>query len=403
MLKNLRGFPDIICDGFIMNHLIEICCKHSSSFGYSAVFTPILEYTSLFTLLGEGSDIVNKEMFIFNYKDTTVTLRPEVTASLSKSIINNGIAKGKFFYYGANFRKERPQKGRYRQFHQFGCENIGYSSPLREIECFLMISRILNEVAIKYEILINHIGNEESRREYIQVLKKYFNSNSHLLSEESLCRLKEDRILRILDSKHDQEILEKAPSILDFIKKEDISQLENICNFFKDRKINYRIEDKLVRGLDYYNSIVFEIKSLCSGASQNSIGGGGSYDNLFSKMGSFDRSAFGFALGLDRMLLCQPYIFSKTRATICLIYNRYDVLEPIVNQINIDGLFTDLRSSLKYANRNNVDFLIIIDLIYPEILLKDLREGIQYKINIMSLAEFIHNLKNNKQKDKDIK
>jgi histidyl-tRNA synthetase len=388
MLKNLRGFPDIISEGPLLNKIIEVCNKYAEKLSYRNVFTPVLEKTALFTLLGEGSDIVRKEMFNFQYKEESVTLRPEVTASLAKSIINNNINKGRFSYYGPNFRKERPQMGRYRQFYQFGCENIGYSSPVREIECFTIISKILNELSIEYEILINHIGTEESRSKYTNVLRDYFHCHINNLSQESQKRLLENRVLRILDSKEDRSLLENCPSILEFLKKDEIDHLHFICEFLKQSNIKYRIDNRLVRGLDYYNSIVFEIVSSCSGASQNSIGGGGAYDNLFYQMKSYKREAFGFALGLERMLLCNPKIPFNHTATLCILTSNYHVITILSEVICINGTLNNLRDSFTYANKNNSDYLIIIDCSYPTILIKDLREKKQYNVSISELSDF---------------
>lgn len=389
MVKNLRGFPDIITKGPLLNRMIEICNKYARNFGYQSVFTPILESTSLFTLLGEGSDIVRKEMFTFNYKEESITLRPEITASLAKSMINNNINKGRFCYYGPNFRKERPQKGRYRQFYQFGCENIGYHSPFREIECLIIISKILDELLIEYEIIINHIGNEESRSKYINTLKQYFSTNINKLSDDSKKRLEENRILRILDSKIDQEIVKNAPSILDFLAKDEIEQLYFLCDFLQENSIKHHIENKLVRGLDYYNAIVFEVIALSSDASQNAIGGGGTYDNLFHNMGSHKRKAFGFALGLDRMLLHTSHTINEVNATLCLLTHNYKSIDIISNQVSINGIEDNLRESLIYANKNNSNYLIIIDNSYPDILIKDLKEKAQYQIPVQSISEFL--------------
>ncbi len=287
----------------------EIFRKISAEYGYREIRTPIYERSDLFDRgVGETSDIVTKEMFTFQDKGgRSISLRPEGTSSVMRSFIENHLynlgSVHKFYYAGPMFRYERPQSGRYRQFHQYGAEMIGIAGPEADAEVIDLLYNLYKRLGLKnLKVLLNTVGDPASRSDFRSALKNYLEPFLPELSPESKTRF-EKNPLRILDSKDpkDIEILKGAPSILNHLTAEAKAHFQEVCRLLDLVQVPYTINDRIVRGLDYYNKTVFEVLTEDLGA-QNTIGGGGRFDGLISTFGGPDLPAVGFATGLDRVL-----------------------------------------------------------------------------------------------------
>lgn len=287
----------------------EVIYAVATQFGYREIRFPILERTELFKRsVGEGTDIVNKEMYTFEDRGgRSVSLRPEGTAPAIRAFIEGDLAnKGsthKLFYMGPMFRYERSQAGRYRQHHQFGVEAIGPATPEQDVEVIDLIMTVYQRLGLKdLELWINNLGNREERASYRDELKTFLTKNKASLSEDSQKRL-EINPLRILDSKaeEDQKIVAEAPSILNYVGKEGRAQFERVQELLDNIGIPYSVKPTLVRGLDYYNNTVFEVTANVLGA-QNSLVGGGRYDGLIKTLGGPDLPAIGFGCGMERLI-----------------------------------------------------------------------------------------------------
>tara|TARA_Y100000996_G_scaffold391736_1_gene353952 strand:- start:1030 stop:2256 length:1227 start_codon:yes stop_codon:yes gene_type:complete len=301
-LKTIRGMPDLYGENIEGISIVEKACQKTfQSFNFQEFRTPILENKSLFNRsVGESSDIMQKEVYEFkDRKDNLLCLRPEGTAGLVRALITNGLDNDeikKYFYLGPMFRYERPQKGRRRQFFQAGVELIGNKSSDADIEIILVANMILEKLKIKSELEINYLGNVESLKNYNEYLKEYLSETSDLPDYVM------KNPIRALDSK-DENIkmkLSKAKSITDFLNRNQLEEFTKIKSKLNEIGIKYKENVNLVRGLDYYNGLVFEFLSSDLGA-QNAILGGGRYDGLIKKLGGRDLPATGFALGVDRL------------------------------------------------------------------------------------------------------
>ena len=280
------------------------------SYGYNEIRMPIVEMTSLFKRsIGEVTDIVEKEMYTFDDRNgDSLTLRPEGTASCVRAALQNGLLHNqiqKLWYAGPMFRHERPQKGRYRQFHQFGVEVFGLSGPDIDAEQILLTARLwkLLEIDQKVELEINSLGSNEARLAYRQILIDYFNDHHEALDEDSKRRLHSNP-LRILDSKNPDmsALISSSPKLAEHLDAESKDHFAGLCAYLDECGIKYRINPCLVRGLDYYNRTVFEWVSSDLGA-QATVCAGGRYDGLVKQLGGRDTTAVGFALGLERLIL----------------------------------------------------------------------------------------------------
>jgi histidyl-tRNA synthetase len=283
--------------------------KVVSLYGFKEVVTPSFEYTEVFTRSsGEESDIVSKEMYTFeDKKGRSLSLRPELTAPTLRAYIENGGMTeklSKLFYKGSCYRYDRAQKGRYRQFHQFGVEVIGQKDPFVDIEVIGMLIHFFELLGItKTTLLINSIGSKKCRERYGKELVAYFSKHIDRLSDDSRRRL-ETNPLRILDSKDptDIEIAKDCPKILDFIGEAEKTHFDTVLKGLDSLGISYKVDNHLVRGLDYYTDTVFELVRADDASAQNSLGGGGVYDGLVKALGGKDLPGVGFALGLERTI-----------------------------------------------------------------------------------------------------
>lgn len=280
-----------------------------SSYGYSEVRMPIVESTPLFArAIGEVTDVVSKEMYTFWDNDEQLTLRPEGTAGCVRAAIEHGWIynnEQRLWYMGPMFRHERPQKGRYRQFHQAGVEVFGIATPEIDAELIILTARLWKALGIDQHVSLqlNSIGSLEARANYRSALVAFLENHQDLMSEEEKERLVKNP-LRILDTKNQalQDVLDGAPKLLDYLDDESREHFAQLCGLLDAVGIQYEINPKLVRGLDYYNKTVFEWVTSALGA-QGTVCGGGRYDGLVEQLGGHATSGVGFAIGLERLVL----------------------------------------------------------------------------------------------------
>ena len=280
-----------------------------SSYGYSEVRMPIVESTPLFArAIGEVTDVVSKEMYTFWDNDEQLTLRPEGTAGCVRAAIEHGWIynnEQRLWYMGPMFRHERPQKGRYRQFHQAGVEVFGIATPEIDAELIILTARLWKALGIDHHVSLqlNSIGSLETRANYRSALVAFLENHQDLMSEEEKERLVKNP-LRILDTKNQalQDVLDGAPKLLDYLDDESREHFAQLCGLLDAVGIQYEINPKLVRGLDYYNKTVFEWVTSALGA-QGTVCGGGRYDGLVEQLGGHATSGVGFAMGLERLVL----------------------------------------------------------------------------------------------------
>ena len=280
-----------------------------SSYGYSEVRMPIVESTPLFArAIGEVTDVVSKEMYTFWDNDEQLTLRPEGTAGCVRAAIEHGWIynnEQRLWYMGPMFRHERPQKGRYRQFHQAGVEVFGIAPPEIDAELIILTARLWKALGIDKHVSLqlNSIGSLEARANYRSALVAFLENHQDLMSEEEKERLVKNP-LRILDTKNQalQDVLDGAPKLLDYLDDESREHFAQLCGLLDAVGIQYEINPKLVRGLDYYNKTVFEWVTSALGA-QGTVCGGGRYDGLVEQLGGHATSGIGFAMGLERLVL----------------------------------------------------------------------------------------------------
>ena len=307
-----RGTQDLIGDQVSLWQQVESIIRETCAlYGYSEIRTPIFEYTEVFKTENDSSDMVTKEMYTFEMGDSSFTLRPEGTNGVIRAFVehkmygNPGELPKKLFYMGPMFRHERPQKGRYRQFHQFGVEVIGAKSPLLDAEVIALGHDIVRRLGLNnVRILINSLGDEESRTAYRNALREYFRPYLDELCEDCHRRY-EMNPLRILDCKvdKDKEFFRNAPSVKDYLNESSREYFEKVLQALDDLGIPYVIDDHLVRGLDYYSNTVFEAVPVDAAGQQAAVFAGGQYDGLVNYFGGGELPGIGFGMGLERMIL----------------------------------------------------------------------------------------------------
>lgn len=310
-LRAVRGMNDILPGASAAWERFESVVRDwLASYGYRNVRTPLLEHTSLFRRsIGEATDIVEKEMYSFvdELNGEHLTLRPEATASTVRAVIEHNLLYNgpqRLWYQGPMFRHEKPQKGRYRQFHQVGAEALGYPGPDIDAEQLVMCARLWKRLGIErgVRLHVNSLGSSEERARHRDALVRHFRANADALDEDSRRRL-ETNPLRILDSKNPamQSLVEAAPRLLDFLGDESMRHFEGVQSRLAAAGIAFSIDPRLVRGLDYYNLTVFEWVTDLLG-SQGTVCGGGRYDGLIGQIGGKPAPAAGFAMGVERLL-----------------------------------------------------------------------------------------------------
>lgn len=310
-IQAIRGMNDLLPDQSPAWQQVESIIRNvAASYGYSEIRMPVLESTQLFKRsIGEVTDIVEKEMYTFDDRNgESVTLRPEGTASCVRAGNQHGLLYNqiqRLWYMGPMFRYERPQKGRYRQFHQFGIETFGLDSADADAEVILLSARLWKAfgIADQVELQLNSLGSNEARANYRDALKTYLSDYASELDEDSQRRL-ETNPLRVLDSKdaNTQKLLENAPKLSDYWDDESREHFKQLTMRLENAGVKYTLNERLVRGLDYYNRTVFEWVTTALGA-QGTVCAGGRYDGLVEQLGGKATPAVGFAMGMERLVL----------------------------------------------------------------------------------------------------
>ena len=378
MISVLKGMKDRYSDDvkkydFIVDTAKEVFEKY----GFERIITPILEETELFRRgVGDETDVVSKEMYEFKDKSNRdVTMRPEGTAGVVRAYLEAGFHKSspivKWFYNGPMYRYEAPQKGRMREFHQMGVEMFGVRSPYLDAEIIKMGCEFLEKLGITgLAVEINSLGNIESRKRYIDDLKKFMEERLDKLSEDSKRRYKTNP-LRALDSKDkgDQEQFAGAPKLYDYLDDESKKYFEDTKKYMELLGVNYFVNDKLVRGLDYYSDTVFEIKSDKLGA-QATVLAGGRYDRLLEILGDTKTPGIGFAAGMERIaMLMDEELIKKEEEKIYIIYfdETREYFVKVLNElrkngvkVNFDYNAKSFGAQMKKANRENAEYVLIL-------------------------------------------
>ena len=375
-LRTVRGVNDLLPEVLVKhNKVIEDALKISNQYCYSQIETPIFEFSEIFTKpLGISSDIVTKENYIFRDRsDDELMLRPEGTSGVVRAFLNAGLIQDipkRFSYFGPMFRYERPQKGRLRQFKQFGVECLGLSNPMADVEVislgknFLQKLDLLNSTSLK----INSLGDAESRSNYRKALVEYLNDYKTELSQDSLKRLSQNP-LRILDSKNenDKKILANAPNILDYLNQESRQRFHKVTEGLDVLGIKYCIDKNLVRGLDYYCHTAFEFITNELGA-QGTVLAGGRYDGLSKMLGGPDVPGVGWAAGIERLSLLIPSHFTSNPDVVLIgVSEEFNfLLLPLMQQLineafRVEVLYAgNISKKLKRANKIKAPFAIIL-------------------------------------------
>ncbi|MGB9702598.1 MAG: histidine--tRNA ligase [Candidatus Kapaibacteriota bacterium] len=381
-IQAIRGTKDILPDTITFWHYLFDNFKNvSHQFGYEEIRTPIIEKTEVFNRsIGEQTDIVNKEMYTFLDKGgESITLRPEATAAMVRSVIQNSLIQEgnilRLWYFGPFFRYERPQKGRLRQFHQYGAELLGSNFPEADAEIIQLADALIKKIGLNdYKLLINSLGNEFSRNNYKNALVNFLKSKEAELSYDSKNRILTNP-LRVLDSKDEQDItvLKDAPVILDYLDEESKTHFEELKQILNDLNIKFEIAPQLVRGLDYYSHTVFEFRSNKLG-SQDSFGGGGRYDGLFEQLGGKATPAVGFAFGLERLILILEasnllpnielvpdfYIVAQNLSYKNYVHKIAESLRNLGKKVITDIARKSFKAQMREANKLKSKFAIII-------------------------------------------
>lgn len=413
-IQSVKGAVDILPEDIGLWHFIENKTREMfESFGFQEIRTPIFEKTELFSRsVGEGTDIVSKEMYSFEDKgDKSLTLRPELTASVVRAYLQHGLSVKepfqKLYYIGPMFRRERPQAGRQRQFHQVGVETLGGSAPGLDAEVIALAARFFNSIGLgDIRIVLNSVGMPQSREKYIELLKESLLKEKETLCQDCHVRL-EKNVLRVLDCKVAtcQPVIEKAPQILDHIDDESLAHFEKVKACLDQLNIKYEINPRLVRGLDYYTRTVFEISHSALGA-QDAIGAGGRYDVLIGNMGGpKELGATGFALGIERIILAlknkQKVVerISPFVTFVSLGEEAWTKNYELLFQLRDQGIYAEmemgdksLKSQMRSADKNQANYVVVLgteELAQKEVPIKNLKTGEQEKVALDKVEDYL--------------
>ncbi|MBJ9957486.1 histidine--tRNA ligase [Acinetobacter courvalinii] len=418
----IKGFNDILpTQTAAWRSLEQQLASLMDAYGYQQIRLPIVEQTGLFKrAIGDATDIVEKEMYTFFDKGNppeSLTLRPEGTAGCVRALLEHNLLRGatpRVWYMGPMFRYEKPQKGRYRQFHQFGVETFGVATPDIDAELILLTARLWKRmgVADKVQLELNTLGETDERAEYRAALVEFLNQHKDALDEDSQRRLSTNP-LRILDSKIEstQKILENAPKLHDFLKEDSINHFQQLQQYLTDAGIKFVINQKLVRGLDYYNKTVFEWTTTMLG-SQGTVCAGGRYDGLVGQLkGKADQSvpAVGFAMGMERLLLlleqveqakavrdCEIFLLAEPAyqaKALVLAEQIRDQLEAAHSPIRLKtGSQGSMKSQMKKADQSGAIFAMILgerEWESQQLLIKELATAEQSQVALTELTPFL--------------
>ncbi|WP_177919042.1 histidine--tRNA ligase [uncultured Eubacterium sp.] len=405
--KAIKGTKDVLPSESYKNQYIEATCLSvAEAFGYKEMRTPVFEHTELFQRgVGDTTDVVQKEMYTFDDKGgRSITLRPEGTAGAARAFLENGLSNEalpqKICYLTSCYRYEKPQAGRLREFHQFGIECFGATSPLADAEMIMLAGQVFNELGVKdLHLELNSIGCPECRAEYHKALKEYFSQYT-----DELCDTCNDRLernpMRILDCKSPvcSEIAKGAPVVLDYLCDECREHFQKVKSYLDAANIEYIVNPQIVRGLDYYTKTVFEFVSDAIG-SQGTVCGGGRYDGLLEELGGQHTPSLGFAMGLERLQLVmeaqgcdfpepsRPDLFIVAmgeKATLKAVEIAKDMRDEGFSVVyDLNG--RSLRAQMKYADKLGAKFNVVIgdnEVENKVVSLKDMATGESSEINL---------------------
>jgi len=404
-LQPVRGTQDLLPETARRHRYVsETARELAALYGFAEMATPVFEFTEVFARpIGEHTDIVAKEMYTFTDRGgEEVTLRPENTAGVVRAVLSNGLTQStplKFFYSGPMFRYERPQKGRFRQFHQIGVELLGVAQPQADIEVIALGRRILQVVGIGDRVVLelNTLGDPESRAAYREALVAYFSARLADLSEDSRNRL-ERNPLRILDSKDpgDRRIVADAPDFADYLNAASQEFFARVRDGLDRLAISYQINPRLVRGLDYYTHTAFEFVTTDLGA-QGTVMGGGRYDGLVETMGGPAMPGVGWAAGIERlaMLVAEPPMPPRAIALVPIGAPAEQRMLVIAEQLRDAGLSVDLGYSgnvqrrMRRADRIGARAAVLLgddELAQGVATVRDLDSGVQESVLLADLT-----------------
>jgi histidyl-tRNA synthetase len=418
MIKAVTGTKDTLPGEINKWKFLENIVQNVfSHFNYKEIRTPVFEETILFARgIGEETDIVGKEMYSFpDRSETNLTLKPEMTASVVRAYIEHSLGNqqplNKLFYVSPMFRQERPQAGRLRQFHQFGAEALGSTSPFLDAEMIQISFHILKQLGLNdLTVKINTLGVPSSRELYKNKLKSYLKDKKHLLSADSKKRF-DNNVLRLFDSKieEDQQLLTGAPILLEYLDPESQHDFDLVMQAISSAGIPFEIDHKLVRGLDYYTKTTFEIISGKVG-SQSALCGGGRYDLLIEELGGKPAPGVGFAAGIERILLaCENeksftlpadfldlYIVKLDKELSSVIFDAASFFRRVNYSVDFDYLDRSVKAQMREANKMNARFVLFIGgdeykLGYCN--LKNMISGDQFQVSLNQLDQILANLK----------
>jgi len=420
----LRGFRDILPEEApAWRWMRDIAEKIAADYGYGEISTPILEQTSLFKrTIGEHTDIVSKEMFTFEDQgNDSVTLRPEFTAGICRAYIEHGMLNRpqpvKFYSIGPLFRYDRPQAGRFRQFHQINLESVGHAGPSSDAEIIFFSYVLCRQLGLDVTIHINSLGNAETRAEYVAQLKEYFKPKRRLLCDEDKKRLTKNP-LRLLDSKDPQcrELLGAAPQLIDHLDDESRQHFVSVLEHLDESAVPYELDPFIVRGLDYYNRTTFEIMLTPQTDSQEegeadtsqalpiALGGGGRYDGLIELLGGRAAGAVGVAFGIERLLdavkkhgkkppsprQSQVYVAQLGADASKHAFTLFETLRQSGIRVQANFAKEGLKAQLELADKLGVVYAVILgqkELLDGTIIIRDMENGIQEVVDLAKIAD----------------
>lgn len=398
-----RGTHDILPEDWrywqlMQSTFVELCTKA----GYGRISTPVIEATELFVRsVGESTEVVGKEMYNFTDRsDNAISLKPESTAGVARAYIENGMGSEpkpvRLYYLEPAFRYERPQAGRYRQHHQAGAEVFGSVEPLIDAQVIKLMARFYTQLGIKFNLLLNTLGDASDRTSYSRALIDYFSAHIDKLPELNQRQLQTNP-LRILDSKDPAlaELIDDSPQILNYLSPDAQAHFNQVIDYLDDFGVEYEISPRLVRGLDYYTRTVFEFKGTHAGM-QDTIGAGGRYDGLIGELGGSPTPAVGFGIGLERVELelkkanIAPLALATEVAVLALVEPALAVGAGLVERLLDSGMSAQLvqtkaglTNQLAKATKLSAIYAVIVgkqELTKQEVIVKDLRSGEQETI-----------------------
>ena len=410
--RAIKGTNDVLPEEshnwqFVEGKMLET----ATQFGFKEIRVPVFEHTEVFLRsVGDTTDVVQKEMYTFDDKGgRSITLRPELTAGVIRSSIEKGLVNGalpqKLCYIGGCYRYEKPQAGRLREFHQFGVECVGAAAPNADAEVISLAKAVLENIGIKrISLEINSIGCPECRKEYHKALKEYFSKNA-----ETLCDTCKDRLdrnpMRILDCKSPvcKEIAENAPVVINYLCDDCKNHFESVKAHLEAMNIDFTVNPKIVRGLDYYTRTVFEFVSGDIGA-QSTVCGGGRYDGLISQMGGPQTPSLGFAMGIERLMMvlkaqnaelpeaptCDLFIATLGEKASIKASALCKELRDEGYKVQTDICARGLKAQMKYANKIGAKFTLVLgdnEVENGKAKLKNMSNSAEMEINLNELVE----------------